>query len=68
MSSHEGHQMDGMSSNSPEMNHSGSSMPTEITTHTKLTLPKQVTTDNLTPLTITVQNHQGQTIKQFEPF
>jgi len=68
MGSHEGHQMDGMSSNSPEMNHFGSSMPTETTTHTKLTLPKQVTTDNLTPLTITVQNHQGQTIKQFEPF
>jgi hypothetical protein len=68
MNSHEGHQMDGMSSNSPEMNHSGSSMPTENTTHAKLTLPSQVTTDNLIPLTIAVQNHQGQTIKQFEPF
>ena len=66
--SHEGHQMDGMSSSMPEMHHSGSSMPTETATQARLTSPAQVTTDNLIPLTITVQNHQGQAIEQFELF
>jgi hypothetical protein len=60
--------VDGMSSSSPEINHSGSSMPTETTIQARLTLPNQVTTDSLIPLTITVQNHQGQPVEQFEPF